>query len=338
MHTSLSILLHHGYLVVFLWVLAGQAGLPLPAFPVLLAAGSMAYTGQLSLFGVIALTSLAALLGDALWFEIGRSQGRSVLKFICRSSLEPDSCVRRTKNMFSHRENWTLLVSKFVPGLHFVAAPIAGISGVSRSRFLLLNAAGSAAFAILFVSPGYVFSRQLERLMSLASVSGHWLLIACGTLFAAYLATKYVRRARFVKQLRVARISPEELKDKLETGVEVVIVDLRVPLDFAAAPLTLPGAIRVAPEEMADRHTEIPRDCDVVLYCSCPDEFTSTRAALLLKTYGIHRVRPLAGGYDTWLQKQFPLAPVAGALRAETIPLTPRHSLKPLTALHELLR
>jgi rhodanese-related sulfurtransferase len=117
-----------------------------------------------------------------------------------------------------------------------------------------------------------------------------------------------------------------------------VIVDLRVPLDFAAAPLTLPGAIRVAPEEMARRHTEIPRDCDVVLYCSCPDEFTSTRAALLLKTYGIHRVRPLAGGYDTWLQKQFPLAPVAGALRAETIPLTPLHSLKPLTALHELLR
>ena len=97
MHTSLSVLLHHGYLVVFLWVLAGQAGLPLPVFPVLLAAGSLACTGQLSLFGVIALASLAALLGGDLWFEIGRSQGRSVLKFICRASLEPDNSVPQSQ-------------------------------------------------------------------------------------------------------------------------------------------------------------------------------------------------------------------------------------------------
>ena len=104
-----------------------------------------------------------------------------------------------------------------------------------------------------------------------------------------------------------SRISPEQLKTMLETGARVVIVDLRLPGDFSVEPRTLPGAIRLAPQEVATRHKEIPRDQEVVLYCSCHDEFTSTRAALLLRSYGIHRVRPLAGGYDGWLERKFPL-------------------------------
>ena len=107
------------------------------------------------------------------------------------------------------------------------------------------------------------------------------------------------------------RISPDELRDKFETGADVAIVDLRLPLDFAAAPQTLPGAIRLAPEEVASRHQEIPRDREIVLYCSCPDEYTSARVAFLLKQYGIHRVRPLAGGYETWRERNFPLTPAA---------------------------
>jgi rhodanese-related sulfurtransferase len=121
--------------------------------------------------------------------------------------------------------------------------------------------------------------------LALASLSGRWLLIDCVTLFIAYLAMKCARRAQFV--------------------------DLRLPQYFAAAPLTLPGAIRIPPAEMARRHGEIPRDREIVLYCSCSDERTSTRAALLLKQYGIHRVRPLAGGCETWMQKNFPMTSVA---------------------------
>ncbi|MDA1277421.1 MAG: VTT domain-containing protein [Verrucomicrobia bacterium] len=329
MHESFTILLNHGYLVVFVWVFADQAGLPLPSFPVLLAAGALAHAGSLNLFAVIALATLAAILPDSLWFELGRHRGGSVLKFICRTSLEPDSCVGRTQQTFSRRGTWTLVVSKFVPGLNIVAAPMAGISGVSRLRFLALNAAGSLAFAVLFVSLGYLFSRQLEQVLALAAETGHWFLIAVFALFIAYLAIKYARRARFIRLLRVARISPDELRDKLVAGTEVAIVDLRLPLDFAAAPQTLPGALRLAPEEVASRHQEIPRDRDIVLYCSCPDESTSTRAALLLKQYGIHRVRPLAGGYDTWLQKQFPLLPEAGSLKPEMILLTGNAILNP---------
>lgn len=309
MHEALTILANHGYWVVFVWVFTDQAGLPLPSFPVLLAAGALAHAGSFNLFAVIALAALAAILIDSFWFELGRHRGGAVLKFICRTSLEPESCVWRAQKSFSRRGTWTLLISKFVPGMNVVAAPMAGISGVSRLRFLTLNASGSLAFAVLFVMLGYLFSRQLERVLALASASGHWFLFVGAALFVAYLATKYARRARFIRLLRVARISPDELRDKLRAGTDVVIVDLRLPLDFAAAPQTLPGALRLAPEEVASRHQEIPRDREIVLYCSCPDEYTSTRAALLLKQYGIHQVRPLAGGYETWRQKNFPLTP-----------------------------
>lgn len=319
MHEPFSILLTHGYLVVFVWVLADQGGLPLPSLPVLLAAGALARGGGLNLLAVMFLAALAAFLSDAIWFEIGRRRGGSVLKFLCRTSLEPDSCVRRTQDMFSRWGSRTLLMSKFVPGLNVVAAPLAGMSGLSRPRFLMLNAGGAIMFAILFVAPGYIFSRQVNQAVALASASGNWLLIALAVAFGAYLALKYVRRARFIRLLRVARISPEELKEKLDARADVVIVDLRHPLDFAAAPLTLPGAIRMAPDEVAGRHREIPRDREIVLYCTCPDEHTSARVALLLKRHGIGRVRPLTGGYDTWLQKNFPLNAADGVREAEPI-------------------
>lgn len=317
MHEALTILAKHGYWIVFVWVFADQAGLPLPSFPVLLAAGALAHAGQLNIFVVIAVAALAAILIDSFWFELGRRRGGSVLKFICRTSLEPESCIGRTQTMFSRRGAWTVMASKFLPGMNIIASPMAGMSGVSRSRFLILNAAGSLAFAVLFTVLGYLFSRQLEQVLALASVSGRWLLIAGGTLFIAYLATKYARRARFMRLLRVARISSEELQNKLQAGTDLVIVDLRLPLDFAASPQTLPGALRLAPTELASRHKEIPRDREVVLYCSCPDEYTSTRAALLLKQYGIHQIRPLAGGYETWRQKNLPLTPAVGQFEAE---------------------
>lgn len=309
MHESFTILLNYGYLVVFVWVFSDQAGLPLPSFPVLLAAGAMARVDNLSLFTVIGLAALASLLADTVWFEIGRRRGGSVLKFICRTSLEPDSCIGRTRDTFSRQGTWTLLVSKFVPGMNIVASPMAGISGVSRGRFLLLNSLGSVIFASVFVLPGYFFSRQMESVLALTAESGRWLLIGCGLLFAAYLAIKYARRAQFVRCLRVARISPDELKDRLDRGGDVVILDLRLPLYYALAPEILPGAIRMAPSEVARRHEEIPRDRDIVLYCSCPDERSSTRAALLLQQYGIRRVRPLEGGYDGWRKRNFPLVP-----------------------------
>lgn len=312
MHEALAILAHYGYGIVFLWVFLDQAGLPFPAFPVLLAGGALAQEGKLNLFAVIGSAALAAMLIDTFWFEIGRNRGKSVLKFICRTSLEPESCIDRTQSMFSRRGVWTLIVSKFVPGMNVVASPMAGMTGVSRWRFVILNLVGSLLFAVALVLPGYLFSHQLERLLRVISASGRVVLWSVALSLVAYIALKYLRRAQFIRHLRVARISPEELKDRLEGSTDLVVLDLRLPSHFARSPETLPTAIRMAPNEVAQRHSEIPRDRDIVLYCSCPNENASTRAALLLKRYGIHRVRPLAGGYENWRQMNFPLASSVG--------------------------
>lgn len=302
MQESLAFLSAHGYWVVFVWVLADQLGLPLPSFPLLLAAGSLAKSGNLSLSGVVLTGTLGAFASDTLWFEIGRRREKWILGFICRKSLEPESCVQRTKGAFSRRSTSKLLISKFVPGLNIIVSPMAGASGLSRWKFAALNSAGALAFALAFVLPGYVFQRQLEIVFRLVGQMGHWIVVLAVVAFAGYVGSKYLRRLRFIRRLRVARITPRELKDKLSQQAAVVIVDLRLPSDFEAAPLSLPGAIRVAPREMAHRHQEIPRDREVVLYCSCPDEKTSAQAALLLNSYGIRNVRPLAGGYEAWFQ------------------------------------
>lgn len=309
MNQALTLLAQHGYSVVFTMVFLDQAGLPLPSLPVLLAGGALAHTGSLNLFGVMGVAALGAMLSDTFWFEVGRRRGDMVLGFICRTSLEPDSCIGRTQDSFARRGTWTLVVSKFVPGMNIIASPMAAISGVSRERFFVLNSLGAVIFAIVSVLPGYFFGRQIENLLALMAESGRWLLIGCGVLFAAYLAIKYARRAQFVRFLRVARISPDELKGQLDKGDDIVILDLRLPLHYALAPEILPGAIRMAPSEVARRNSEIPRDRDIVLYCSCPDERASTRAALLLQQYGIRRVRPLEGGYDGWRERNFPVVP-----------------------------
>ncbi|MEO8358900.1 MAG: rhodanese-like domain-containing protein [Vicinamibacteria bacterium] len=338
MHAALSLLATHGYWVVFVWVLADQAGLPLPSFPLLLASGAVARAGGLNVFAIICLAALASVMSDTLWFEIGRLRGGSVLGFICRGSLEPDNCVGRTQKMFSRRGTWSFLISKFTPGLNIVTSPMAGMGGVSRSRFFAFNTAGAMAFSLAFVLPGYVFSRQLEWMLRLGSDSGHLVLVACVALFVAYLTANHARRVRFSRGLRLAHISAEELRDRVEAGAGVVIVDLRLPTDFAAAPLTLPGAIRLPPAEVARRHAEIPRDRDIVLYCSCPNESTSVRAALLLKEYGITRVRPLTGGYDGWRRRQFPLRSVARLHETTPVVLTTALLTPADTATHQSLQ
>lgn len=310
MTDSFPILVNHGYLMVFSWVLADQIGLPLPSAPLLLAAGALARTGELSLFSILLLVSLAAFLCDAFWYEVGRRRGASVLNFVCRAALEPDSCVQKTQAMFTRAGALTLLISKLVPGLNAVASPLAGVHHFPPRRFQLLNAAGGILFALLTVMPGYLFSQQVNQVARVLHGSGNWLIVGLLILFGGYLAVKYARRLHFTRLLRIARISPEELKARLDAGELLAIVDLRHPSDFQSAPNTLPGAIRLAPAEVEHRHHEIPRDRETVLYCTCPDERTSARVALLLKRHGIERVRPLAGGYDGWARRNFPLSAV----------------------------
>jgi len=268
MNETLQFLLKHGYLVLFAWVFAEQIGLPLPSVPLLLAAGALAGAGRLKVTAVVGLPVVAAMISDVLWYELGRRRGVQVLQFLCRISLEPDSCVRRTESTFERQGAGSLVLAKFIPGLSTAAPPLAGIFGMRLDRFLLFDALGTLLWVGVFVGLGFACSNQLERVADRALTFGSWLLAILVGALAAYIGWKFVRRQRFLHGLRIARITPEELKQKLDAGEDVVIVDLRHSLDFEAEPITIPGAHRLDTAELEEGSDVIPRDREVVLYCT----------------------------------------------------------------------
>src|SRR5215471_14683920 len=249
MHELISFLLRHGYWVVFAFVLAEQIGLPIPATPVLLAMGALAGLGRLSFPHALCLSVLASLFGDCLWYWLGRKRGYSVLNLMCRIALEPDSCVRRTENVFSRYGAGSLLFAKFVPGLSTAAPPLAGLFRMPLWRFWLADGAGALLWVGAFSGLGYLFREQLEDLAQWALGMGRWLGILLVALLAAYILWHYWQRQRFLRKLRVARITPEELRRKIEAGEQVMIVDLRNPLDVETEGHKVPGALLMAPEE-----------------------------------------------------------------------------------------
>ena len=258
-------LIRHGYAVLFGWVLLEQLGLPVPAAPLLVAAGALARAGKLNLSFAVALPFIAVILADLFWYFLGRYRGGRILKLLCRISLEPDSCVRRTENLFIRHGVRSLLVAKFIPGLNTAAPSLAGVFRMPVRRFLIFDSLGGFLWVVTVTSLGLIFSDQLERI---ALRWGGWLVAVLAGGLAAYVLWKFIQRQRFLRRLRIARITPKELMDKLTAKENISIVDLRQPMDVEAFPQMIPGALRIAMEEIEERHREIPRDRDVVLYCS----------------------------------------------------------------------
>jgi rhodanese-related sulfurtransferase len=251
---------------------------------------------------------------------IGRKYGHHVLRILCKLSLEPTICVRRTQDSFGRRRAVTLMIAKFVPGLATLAPPVAGQNGMGFGSFLLFDGIGATLWIGGLLAVGRFFGDLLKRDPSLLNWAGRFsgALLVLGIL--VFFAARLVRRRMVLKSLVAARLEPEELKKQLDAGEPVFIVDLRHPLELLPDPFTLPGALHFSPEALTARHLEIPRDRDVVLYCTCPSEATAAKTAMTLVKLGIERVRPLRGGFDEWKRLGYPLdaiAPFAIAPKAE---------------------
>ncbi len=325
MSATVEFLLRYGYLLLFGWVLIEQLGLPVPASPLLLAAGALAGTSRMNLAMVWVLPIVAAGLSDAFWYQLGRHRGMKLLQWLCRISLEPDSCVHRTQSHFERRGVWALVVAKLIPGLNAVAPPLAGASRMPWPRFALFDGLGAVLWASIYVGLGYIFSGQLERVASSLVFLGRGLfaLVLVGLLL--YVSWKYFNRRRFLRSLRIARITADELHQRMDRGENVVVVDLRHSMEFESEPETIPGAVHMDAEELEEATEVIPRDREIVLFCNCPNEATSAQMAMKLRHVGITRIRPLAGGLAGWREHGFPLE----ALKAEDSPSDALGALKP---------
>lgn len=306
MNPHVQEIVRHGYLWLFVSALLERLGLPLLVTPLVVAAGAIAGIGDLNLLGILSVTVIASEIGDLVWYELGRSRGPSVLRLLCKISLEPDSCVRRSEDAVARHMTSSLISSKFVPGVGRLAGPVAGMSGMARGRFLLLNGLGSLLWAVVFALVGYIPARKLPIDMLLEEAAG-WILVLLIIALAANVIWKYVQRQKFIRSLRVSRMTVDELKAAIDRGERPFVVDLRHNLEFLVNPRTVSTALRISPDEISLRQAEIPRDREVVLYCTCPSEATSAKVAMELKKVGITRVRPLMGGLQAWESQGYPM-------------------------------
>jgi membrane protein DedA with SNARE-associated domain len=262
---TLEFLLRHGYWVLFVWVLAEQLGTPVPSVPILLAMGALIGTGLGSFASAIWLVFVAALSADSTWYLLGRRKGHSVLRFLCRISIEPDSCVSSTRAWFKRLGGWALVVAKFVPGLGTVAAPMSGLERMPWWKFLAADGLGILLWAGAYLGIGCLFREQLEDVGRLAARMGGGLIAIVIALLALWLGWKFWQRKRFIRSLRIARITPQELMDRL---ADFVVVDLRSASEIDWDGMQIRGALWFDRKELALHQHLIPRDRDVVLYCT----------------------------------------------------------------------
>jgi membrane protein DedA with SNARE-associated domain/rhodanese-related sulfurtransferase len=291
----------HGLALVFANVLLDQLGLPTPAIPALLVAGALAADGKLPAPGLLGVAVAATLIADAVWYAAGRRYGNRIMKMLCRVSLTPDYCVNQTQTLFERWGMNALLIANFIPGLAIVAPPLAGATGIGWPRFLVFSALGAVLWAGAGLGVGMVFKAQIELLLAwlerMGSVAITMLIVLC----VAYVAYKWWERRRFFTMLRMARISVDELYRLMEAGAGPVVVDVRSQTARTLEPKRIPGARHVPLHAVGLHAKDLPRDRDIILYCTCPNEVSAAEAAKLLMNSGFTRVRPLHGGLEAWI-------------------------------------
>jgi membrane protein DedA with SNARE-associated domain/rhodanese-related sulfurtransferase len=300
-------LITHGLPIIFGAVFLDQIGVPFPAVPWLLAVGALAGEGKFHWVIGLELSILACLIADVFWFYLGRYRGTQVLKLLCRLSLEPDSCVRRTMNVFT-RYGWRgIIASKFLPGMSTVTPPLAGMSQLTVGQFVLIDFFASLLFCGTFMLLGFLFSSQIAQIGSaLAHIGGDALLVIA-VFVAGYVAYKYWQRQSLIRELRTAKISVVDLDKMLEAGQNPFILDIRSVLELEQDPAIIRGAVHVSMEDLKKRHGEFPRDREIIVYCDCPNEESSAKTALILRRMGFIHVRPLLGGIEAWRKGKYPM-------------------------------
>jgi membrane protein DedA with SNARE-associated domain/rhodanese-related sulfurtransferase len=301
-HDLIPLLSQYGLAIVFANVLIEQLGVPVPAIPTLVIAGALAAEGKLSAPLVFAVALAACLLADVAWYLAGRRFGNGVMKMLCRISLTPDYCVSETQARF---ERWgvnALVIAKFVPGLATIAPPLAGATRIGWPQFLFFNTLGASLWVGAGVGGGMLLGPQMEWLLTRLDDIGSAAIIIIVALLAAYIAFKWWERRRFFTMLRMAQITVDELYRLIDAGLNPVIVDVRSPTALALEPRRIPGALHV-PLHAVDHHVkDLPRDREIILYCTCPNEASAAQVAKILMNNGFAKVRPLHGGLDAWIE------------------------------------
>jgi membrane protein DedA with SNARE-associated domain len=262
-----GLMAQYGLVIVFANVLITQLGAPLPAIPTMIVAGALARQGHWPVALVLVAAVAASLIGDLPWFYAGRRYGHRVLNTLCRISMEPESCVRQTENIFDRWGPASLMFAKFVPGFATVAPPIAGAFKLPLGPFLGYSAVGALLWSGAAVGLGMVFHAQIGEALELVGQMGGWALLVIGAIAGAYIAIKWLERWYLVRLLRMVRVTVDELHEQMQSGAAPVILDVRSAAAQKLDPRRIPGALMIDTVNPV-LHPDISPDRDVVIYCT----------------------------------------------------------------------
>lgn len=312
MDTLLHIIQAYGLWVVFICVLLDQGGLPFPSYAPMVVTAALATDAHESLLPVLLVATVAALIADLAWYAGGRRFGSQLLKLMCRVSLSPDSCVGLTRRIYGRWGAPSLILAKYIPGFAAVSTTLAGESGTSVRRFIIYDGIGAALWAGGAIALGAIFHRAVEAVLTELDRLGHLAVLLLLAAIVAFVAVKWWQRHRFMMQIRMSRISIDELAALLESGITAKILDVRSP-ERRQHTGWIPGSIHV--RDISELKID-PGD-EVVVYCDCPNDASAAVVARQLKEKGFRRVRPLAGGIDAWVAQGRPISQSEGQRREQ---------------------
>ena len=316
-----ELIIEYGLPLVFANVLLECLGLPLPALPTLVLTGAITVTASLapgafsaltaglpSLFpsaafgplaAIVVTASVAALIGDTLWFWLGRRYGGRVLAFMCRLSISRDTCVNRSVSFFGRFGVRILAVSKFIPGLSTLAIPVAGATGIGFGSFLFYDALGAMLWSGVGVAFGAMFANLVDTALAWIDLLGRGVIAFVAVALALYLAVRWWQRVTLLRKLRMARIDIATLRALLAGEPPPLVIDVRRRERRAMDPFAIPGAL-LLDDDSASQLSGISRDRKLVTYCDCPNEVSAALAARQLHSHGFTDVAPLMGGLAAW--------------------------------------
>ena len=297
-HWFAAFLAQHRELVVFINVLLQQIGLPVPAVPTMMLNASQ--SDSIAGLPLLLIAAVAAsLLADLIWYQAGKLFGYSILKFLCKMSINPGSCVNQTEARFVKWGIWSLIFGKFIPGFSTVAPPVAGALGMSRSKFLIASAIGAALWAGFALLAGYALQAQIDIALQILAEHGIQIAAVFATMLLVWIAWKFWQKKRFEKLADMPHVSPDDLLQSIRDGKPLRVIDLRSQALIAETGI-FPDALVSEVAQVASLAPQLRRDEFIVTFCACPDDAGAVHAAHTLQRLGFNNVRPLSGGLEAW--------------------------------------
>lgn len=265
----LSMMARHGYALTFALLLSEAIGLPFPAAIALVAAGAAIASHTLTPGGVLVSALAALLIGDSAQFWLGRFSGWGLLAFLCRVSMNPETCILRSAESFYKRGKLTIVIAKFIPGINTMAAPLAGSMNMRFGQFIYLDFAGASLYCATYLLIGYLSRDFLAATLNSFHEAGRVMEVAITIVLLAYAVYRLVQFQKYRKYDVVPRVQVQELATRMASEKDKIqILDVRSHGYYDRGAERIKGSYRIEPNNLDEEVKNLPKDKDIYLYCT----------------------------------------------------------------------